>query len=82
MKIFLSEATIKKFHPLSNGGSLARELPGFGDQLPKVYGGKGADIKDGLTVKYASDADGADTTATTAEANTQTDVEEEVTNTA
>lgn len=53
MKIFLSEATIKKFHPLSYGSSLAGEISGFGDQLPKEYGGKGKDIKEGLTVKYS-----------------------------
>lgn len=53
MKIFLSEATVKKFHPLSYGSSLASELPGFGDQLPEAYGGKGKDIEEGFTVKYA-----------------------------
>ncbi len=54
MKVFLSAETIKKFHPLSYGSSLAGELPGFGDQLPKEYGGKGKDMKtEGLTVKYA-----------------------------
>ena len=54
MKIFLSEATIKKFHPLSYGSSLAGEVSGFGDQLPKAYGGKGKDIQEGLTVKYSA----------------------------
>jgi hypothetical protein len=52
MKIFLSEATVKKFHPLSYGSSLAREIPGVGELLPKEYGGKGKDIKDGKTVSY------------------------------
>ena len=52
MKIFLSEATVKKFHPLSHGNTLARELPALGDQLPSAYGGKGKDVKEGLTVKY------------------------------
>ena len=44
---------MKKFHPLSYGSSLARELPGFGQELPSVYGGKGKDVKEGLTVKYS-----------------------------
>jgi hypothetical protein len=52
MKLFLSPETIKKFHPLSYGSSLAGECKGWGEELPTAYGGKGADIKDGLTVKY------------------------------
>jgi hypothetical protein len=54
MKLFLSPDTIKKFHPLSYGSSLAGELPGWGEELPVGYGGKGKDIKEGLTVKYAA----------------------------
>jgi hypothetical protein len=54
MKLFLSPETIKKFHPLSYGSSLAGELPGFGKELPTAYGGKGKDVKEGLTVKYAA----------------------------
>lgn len=54
MKIFLSPDTIKKFHPLSYGSSLAGELKSFGQELPSVYGGKGTDIKEGLSVKYAA----------------------------
>ena len=62
MKVFLPAETIKKFHPLSYGSSLARELPEFGQQLPEAYGGKGEDVKAaGLTVKYAS-AETAETT--------------------
>jgi hypothetical protein len=53
LKIFLSPDTIKKFHPLSYGGNLAGELKTFGQELPTVYGGKGKDITEGLTVKYA-----------------------------
>lgn len=53
MKLFLSPETIKKFHPLSYGSSLASELKDFGQDLPIAYGGKGEDVKDGLTVKYA-----------------------------
>jgi hypothetical protein len=77
MKIFLSEATIKKFHPLSNGSSLAREIPGISDQLPTVYGGKGKDITEGMTVKHADSTEGTDAVATTAEGDKQTDVAEE-----
>jgi hypothetical protein len=53
MKLFLSAETIKKFHPLSYGSNLAAELP-FGKELPITYGGKGKDVKEGLTVKYAA----------------------------
>jgi hypothetical protein len=54
MKVFLSPDTVKKFHPLSYGSNLAGELPGFGQELPTAYGGKGKDIKEGLTVKYGA----------------------------
>ncbi|KAF4635551.1 hypothetical protein G7Y89_g2551 [Cudoniella acicularis] len=56
MKVFLSAATVKKFHPLSYGSSLAGELPEFGEKLPVAYGGKGNGVADGLTVKYAADS--------------------------
>lgn len=48
MKLFVAQKTIKKFHPMSNGGDLAREMvtssgvKGLGDMLPEEYGGKGA----------------------------------------
>jgi phosphatidylinositol transfer protein SFH5 len=61
MKVFMSPETIKKFHPLSYGSSLARELEGVGDQLQEVYGGKGEDIKTcGLKVKYATKKEAED----------------------
>lgn len=46
MKLFVAKKTIKKFHPMSNGGALAREfgeskVSALGDQLPSEYGGKG-----------------------------------------
>jgi len=44
MKVFLSKATIRKFHPVSNGANLAREFSGFGDEIPKSYGGKGGEL--------------------------------------
>lgn len=52
MKLILSPPTIKKFHPLSYGSSLAGQVP-FGKELPTAYGGKGKDVKEGLTVNYA-----------------------------
>ncbi|KAI1207054.1 CRAL/TRIO domain-containing protein [Annulohypoxylon truncatum] len=50
MKLFVAPKTIKKFHPMSNGGALAKEfseskVPGLGEKLPAEYGGKGADLK-------------------------------------
>lgn len=56
MKVFLSADTVRKFHPLAYGSKLAGEMPEVGDKLPNAYGGKGGDIKDGLTVKYAAEA--------------------------
>jgi hypothetical protein len=57
MKVFLSPETVKKFHPLSYGSNLAGELPGWGKELPVEYGGKGKEVKEGLTVKYAAAAE-------------------------
>jgi phosphatidylinositol transfer protein SFH5 len=55
IKVFLSPETVRKFHPLSYGGSLAGELKDVGPQLPEAYGGEGKDLKSsGVTVKYAS----------------------------
>ena len=50
MKLLVAAKTIKKFHPMSNGGGLALEfgdsgVSGLGDKLPPEYGGKGADLK-------------------------------------
>lgn len=49
MKLFVAPKTIKKFHPMSNGGALAFEfgeskVTGLGEKLPKEYGGKGEDL--------------------------------------
>lgn len=52
MKLFLSPATLRKFHPLSSGTTLAtNEMPEFASSLPKEYGGSGPSVKEGLTVK-------------------------------
>lgn len=50
MKLVLSPATLKKFHPMSNGASLVNELKSIEESLPQEYGGKGASVKDGITV--------------------------------
>jgi outer membrane biosynthesis protein TonB len=51
MKLFLAPATLRKFHPLTSGTSLANELKPFAATLPKEYGGSGPGVKEGLTVK-------------------------------
>src|SRR5690606_33989176 len=51
MKLCLSPATIRKFHPLTSGSSLAGELKEIASSLPKEYGGAGPSVKEGLTVK-------------------------------
>ncbi|KAF4119866.1 phosphatidylinositol transfer protein SFH5 [Geosmithia morbida] len=57
MKLFLAPATLRKFHPMSSGTSLAGELPTIADTLPTEYGGKAGPVKDtGLTVKFAGAA--------------------------
>jgi hypothetical protein len=49
MKLFVAPKTIKKFHPMSNGGALALEFSDskvseLGEKLPEEYGGKGAEL--------------------------------------
>ncbi|TLD33326.1 hypothetical protein PspLS_00131 [Pyricularia sp. CBS 133598] len=49
MKLFVAPKTLKKFHPMSDGGALAREFGGskvksLGDAMPKEYGGKGEEL--------------------------------------
>ncbi|KIW71308.1 hypothetical protein PV04_03489 [Phialophora macrospora] len=50
MKLFVAPKTIKKFHPMSNGANLAKEMAtsskvkALGELLPKEYGGKGGDL--------------------------------------
>ncbi|KAK0122964.1 Non-classical phosphatidylinositol transfer protein (PITP) [Cadophora gregata f. sp. sojae] len=67
MKLFLSPETVKKFHPLAYGSSLAGELKGWGSELPEAYGGKGKAVKEGLTVKYAVDKPAAEKVTPVAE---------------
>ncbi|EMR62251.1 putative phosphatidylinositol transfer protein sfh5 protein [Eutypa lata UCREL1] len=59
MKLFVAAKTAKKFHPMSNGGNLAKEfgeskVEKLGEKLPSEYGGKGADLKgDGKEIALA-----------------------------
>jgi hypothetical protein len=53
MKLFVSPATLRKFHPLSSGASLVNEIENISSTLPKEYGGSGPSVKEGLTVKLA-----------------------------
>ncbi|PTB70400.1 CRAL/TRIO domain-containing protein, partial [Trichoderma citrinoviride] len=41
MKLFLAPATLKKFHPMASGASLATELKSIASSLPQEYGGSG-----------------------------------------
>lgn len=50
MKLFVAAKTLQKFHPMSNGATLAGELAGsqvegLSEKLPAAYGGKGAELK-------------------------------------
>lgn len=51
MKLFVAAKTIRKFHPMSNGGDLALEFGAsqvsrLGEKLPVNYGGKGGDLEE------------------------------------
>ncbi|ATY61816.1 CRAL TRIO domain [Cordyceps militaris] len=46
MKLFLAPATLRKFHPMTSGTSLAAELPAIAATLPSEYGGKGPSVKE------------------------------------
>ncbi|KAF9768076.1 hypothetical protein IL306_014667 [Fusarium sp. DS 682] len=53
MKLFLAPATLRKFHPMTSGTTLATELKGVVSTLPKEYGGQGPSVKEGMTVSLA-----------------------------
>lgn len=53
MKLFLAPATIRKFHPMTSGTTLATELESIAASLPKEYGGQGPSVKEGQTVSLA-----------------------------
>jgi hypothetical protein len=51
MKLFLSRNTTRKFHPITNGANLAREFsPSIAEKIPRVYGGRGSELKDNATI--------------------------------
>ncbi|WZH48705.1 CRAL-TRIO domain-containing protein [Fusarium acuminatum] len=50
MKLFLAPATLRKFHPMSSGTTLATELKSISPTLPKKYGGLGPSVKEGQSV--------------------------------
>lgn len=50
MKLFLAPATLRKFHPMTSGTSLANELKSIATTLPQEYGGKGPGVKEGLSI--------------------------------
>ncbi|KAF5596978.1 SFH5-phospholipid transporter [Fusarium subglutinans] len=50
MKLFLAPATLRKFHPMTSGTTLAIELKGIVSTLPKEYGGQGPSVKEGMSV--------------------------------
>ncbi|KAF5703007.1 SFH5-phospholipid transporter [Fusarium mundagurra] len=50
MKLFLAPATLRKFHPMTSGTTLATELQGIVSTLPKEYGGQGPSVKEGMSV--------------------------------
>ncbi|KAF5649547.1 phospholipid transporter [Fusarium sp. NRRL 25303] len=50
MKLFLAPATLRKFHPMTSGTTLATELKSVVSTLPKEYGGQGPSVKEGMSV--------------------------------
>lgn len=70
MKLFLAPATLKKFHPMASGKSLAAEMPGIAQELPKEYGGgKGTlpEVGEGIHLKAFEEETKAEEVSTTAE---------------
>ncbi|UPK91500.1 hypothetical protein LCI18_002435 [Fusarium solani-melongenae] len=57
MKLVLPAATLRKFHPLTSGTSLATELKDIVSTLPKEYGGQGPSVKEGLKVSLAQEVE-------------------------
>ncbi|KAI8722533.1 Phosphatidylinositol transfer protein SFH5 [Fusarium sp. LHS14.1] len=53
MKLFLAPATLRKFHPMTSGTTLATELKDIVSTLPKEYGGQGPTVKEGLKISLA-----------------------------
>lgn len=59
MKLFLAPATLRKFHPMTSGTTLATELKGIVSTLPKEYGGQGASVKEGMSVSLTEAGESA-----------------------
>ncbi|GAO17598.1 uncharacterized protein UV8b_06077 [Ustilaginoidea virens] len=55
MKLFLAPATLRKFHPMTSGATLAAELKPIASSLPKEYGGQGPSVKEGESVKLVDE---------------------------
>ncbi|OAR01544.1 hypothetical protein LLEC1_04895 [Akanthomyces lecanii] len=74
MKLFLAPTTLRKFHPMTSGTTLASELPTIVTTLPREYGGKGPSVKEvGQQLAFADAVPVADKTeATKAEEPTPT----------
>ena len=53
MKLFLAPTTLKKFHPMTSGTTLATELTDIAITLPEEYGGQGPSVKEAETVALA-----------------------------
>lgn len=63
MKLFLAPTTLRKFHPMTSGTTLASELPTIVATLPREYGGKGPSVKEvGQQLAFAEAAPVADKT--------------------
>lgn len=56
MKLFLAPATLRKFHPMTSGTTLAAELKDIVSTLPKEYGGQGPSVKEGLKISLVEEA--------------------------
>ncbi|RSL47356.1 hypothetical protein CEP53_009961 [Fusarium sp. AF-6] len=57
MKLFLAPATLRKFHPMTSGTTLATELKDIVSTLPKEYGGQGPSVKEGLKISLAEEGE-------------------------
>jgi phosphatidylinositol transfer protein SFH5 len=55
VKLFVSPATLRKFHPMGSGTSLVYDLKTLKSSLPAAYGGEGPSLKESAeTVKLAA----------------------------
>ncbi|CRG87336.1 Phosphatidylinositol transfer protein SFH5 [Talaromyces islandicus] len=78
IKVFLSKATVRKFHPISNGANLGREFS-FVEDLPKSYGGKGGELQEtARTIPLVDDIPAEKPEAAKEEAAKEEPVKEEV----